>query len=125
MGRDTAAHEALRESAGDMQPNDGYTAGWIWSYPLLQALRNAAELDGGITHANLWKAASEMTEVDYEGALPAEAGNQVGDPNETAFRASVIGKVDPSQPTGMKIVQDFTVGPTAEAYEFTSPCFGG
>lgn len=105
-----------------MSPNDGFTAGWLWSYPLLQALRNAAELPGGITRENVYEAATTMTEVDYEGALPPEAGNRVGDPNEIAFRASVVGKVDPSQPVGMTVIQDLTVGPTAAAFEFTEPC---
>jgi hypothetical protein len=32
---DTDGHEAMREALGEVQPNDFYTAGWVWSYPLL------------------------------------------------------------------------------------------
>ena len=39
FGTDTPGHEAMREALGDLeQPNDGYTAGWAWSYPLKAAL---------------------------------------------------------------------------------------
>ena len=32
----------MREALGDVeQPNDGYTAGWVWSYPLKAALEEA------------------------------------------------------------------------------------
>jgi ABC-type branched-subunit amino acid transport system substrate-binding protein len=38
------AHAAMQESTGGELPtNDGYTFGWIWSYPMLTALQNAAD----------------------------------------------------------------------------------
>ena len=35
--------------------------------------------------------------------LPAEAGSFSGEPNERVFRASIISKVDPTAPTGVKV----------------------
>ena len=33
----------MREALGpSVTPNDGYTSGWVWSYPLLAALKKAA-----------------------------------------------------------------------------------
>lgn len=122
FGTDTPGHEAMRTALGDVTPNDGYTAGWVWSYPLLAALKKADQ-DGGITRENLVKAANELTEVDYEGMLPAEAGATKGEPAETAYRASVISKVDQGAPTGVSVEQELTAGPTAEGYDFSEPCF--
>lgn len=123
FGTDTPGHQAMREALGDVTPNDGYAAGWAWSYPLLAALELAAEEDGGITRENLVKASTSLTEVDFEGMLPSEAGNKVGDAAETAWRASVISKVDPDAPTGVSIVQDFKAGSTASNYDYAEPCF--
>lgn len=122
FGTDTPGHEAMREALGDVTPSDGYTAGWAWSYPLLAALQKADE-DGGITRESLVEAAASLEEVDYEGMLPPEAGRTTGEPSEAAYRASVISAVDESAPTGVSIEQDLTVGPTAEAYDFSAPCF--
>lgn len=121
-GTDTPGHKAMREALGDVTPNDGYTAGWVWSYPLLAALKQAAE-DGELNREGLVKAASGLEEVDYEGMLPNEAGATKGDPAEVAFRQNVISSVDPKAPTGVKIVQEFTAGKTATAYDFSKPCF--
>lgn len=121
-GTDTPGHEAMRQALGDVTPNDGYTAGWAWSYPLLAALEKAAE-DGDITRESLVEAAGSLESVDFEGMLPPEAGATEGDPADVAFRQSVISAVDLKAPTGVKVVEDFFVGPTAEAWEFTEPCF--
>jgi ABC-type branched-subunit amino acid transport system substrate-binding protein len=122
FGTDTPGHQAMRDALGDVNPSDGYTAGWVWSYPLLAALKKADE-DGGITRESLVEAAKSLDEVDYEGILPNEAGRTTGDPSESAFRSSVISKVDKEAPTGVSIEQDLTTGPTAEAYDFSKPCF--
>ncbi len=120
---DSAGHEAMREALDGVTPNDGYTAGWVWSYPLLAAMEAAADMDGGITRENLVKAAGELEEVDYEGMLPDEAGNNAGDPSEVAWRSSVISGVDTEATTGVTIAQELTAGPTAEGYDYTEPCF--
>lgn len=122
FGTDTKGHEAMRKAVGDVTPNDGYTAGWTWSYPLLTALKVAAA-EGDITRESLEKAAKNLDSVDYEGILPDEAGATKGEPSKVAFRQSVISGVDKSAPTGVKIVQEFQAGPTATAYDFSKPCF--
>lgn len=122
FGTDTKGHEAMRQAVGDVAPSDGYTAGWTWSYPMLAALKSA-DKSGDITREGIEKAAKNLETVDYEGILPPEAGATKGDPSKVAFRQSVINAVDEKAPTGVKIVQEFKAGPTAEAYDFTKPCF--
>lgn len=122
-GTDTPGHQAMRDALGDVTPNDGYTSGWAWSYPMLAALQQAAEADGGITRESLVEAAKNLEEVDYEGMLPPEAGKTTGDPAESAYRASVISTVDEDAPSGVSVDQDLTAGPTATAYDFSAPCF--
>ena len=122
FGTDTPGHEAMREAVGEVTPNDGYTSGWAWSYPMLAALELAAE-EGDITRESLVEAAGSLEEVDYEGMLPPEAGRTTGDPQEVSFRSSVISTVDSDAPTGMSLEQDLTTGPTAEGYDFSEPCF--
>ncbi|MGJ9412995.1 ABC transporter substrate-binding protein [Aeromicrobium sp. CF4.19] len=122
FGTDTPGHEAMREAVGDVTPNDGYTSGWAWSYPMLAALEQAAE-NGEITRESLVEAAGNLESVDYEGMLPEEAGRTTGEPAESAYRSSVISTVDTDAPTGMSLEQDLTTGPTAEGYDFSEPCF--
>lgn len=122
FGTDTPGHDAMRDAIGDVTPNDGYTAGWVWSYPLLAALQQAAD-DGGITRESLVEAAGNLESVDYEGMLPDEAGQTSGEPSESAYRASVISTVDTDAPSGVSIEQDLTAGPTAEGFDFSEPCF--
>ena len=118
FGTDTPGHEAMREALGDVeQPNDGYTAGWAWSYPLKAALEEWLDGDYDKDRAGLLEAVQSLETIDYEGMLPEEAGNRSGEPDENIFRASVLSKVDKAAPSGVSLIQDFTVGPTAEAYD--------
>jgi ABC-type branched-subunit amino acid transport system substrate-binding protein len=120
---DTPGHEAMREALGaDVQGNDGYTAGWVWSYPLKAALEQAAE-NGDLTRAGVVEAIGQLESVDYQGMLPEGAGNFSGDPNETVFRESLIAVPDQASSGGVSTVQDFFVSPTAEEYELTAPCY--
>ncbi|MGK5115068.1 MULTISPECIES: ABC transporter substrate-binding protein [unclassified Geodermatophilus] len=121
-GGDTEAHRAAIEAIGDVSPNEGYLQGWFWSYPLRAALEAAAEA-GDLTRAGVREAAENLEEVDYEGLLPEGSGNYAGGPNEVASRATYISNVDPSAPTGITLVEDAYTGPTAEAYEFSGPCY--
>jgi ABC-type branched-subunit amino acid transport system substrate-binding protein len=121
FGADTPGHEAMREALGDVEPNDGYTAGWVWSYTMKAALEAAYE-NGDLSRAGLVRAASELETVDYEGMLPEEAGRFAGDPNETVFREHLIVQPDPEALAGVTVIEDSFVGPTAEAYDFTEPC---
>lgn len=125
-GTETDGHAAMREALGDaVSPNDGYTAGWVWSYPMKAALESWLDGDYEKSREGLLEAVGELETVDYEGMLPEEAGNFVGDPNDTVFRQSVISKVDKLAPAGVTIIEDFFSGPTAEAHDFTGSCFEG
>ena len=120
---DTAGHKAMREALGSsVTGNDGYTSGWVWSYPLKAALEKAAS-DGDLTRAGLLKALKGLKSVDYQGMLPEGAGNFAGDPNDAVVRASVIAKPDASSPTGVVTTKDFFVGKTAKDYTLDGPCF--
>lgn len=119
---DSAGHKAMREALGDVTPSEFYTSGWVWSYPLLAALKKAAA-DGDLNRENLVKAAGDLTEVDYEGMLPAGAGATAGEPQEVADRHNLINEVDETAPTGISVLQDFFEGPTVKAYDFSEPCF--
>lgn len=126
FGTDTPGHQAMRDALGEVdQPNDGYTAGWAWSYPLKAALEEWLDGDYDKDRAGLLEAVQSLETIDYEGMLPEEAGNRTGDPDETIFRESVLSKVDPSAPSGVTIVSDFTAGPTASEHTFEGACFEG
>jgi ABC-type branched-subunit amino acid transport system substrate-binding protein len=113
---DTPAHEAMREAIGTPADlSDGYTAGWMWQYPLKAALEGALTA-GDLTRAGLRTVATSLTSVDYEGMLPEGAGNYAGGP-EAQVRATLIANPDPEAPTGLTTEREFFVGPTAEAWE--------
>jgi hypothetical protein len=76
-----------------------------------------------LTRSGLLAAVKSLDTVDYEGMLPAEAGKFGGTPNERVFRQSIISKVDPSAPTGVKVEKNFFTGKTAEKYELSKPCY--
>lgn len=118
-GADTGAHQAMVEAVGDDLPaNEGFTSGWIWSYPM-KALLEQAVADGDLTRAALRERIDQIT-VDYEGALPRR--NYTGDPDNLAFRQSVIGVPDPDAPLGSSTLRDFEAGATVAEYDFTEPC---
>ena len=120
---DTPGHEAMREAVGDVSPNDGYTSGWVWSYPLKAALEKAVE-NGDLTRAGLVEAAGTLESVDYEGMLPEGAGNYAGEPDDAIVRSSLI-----SQPTteaggaGLETIEEFFEGPTVAEYTFEGSCY--
>ncbi|MBC6445732.1 ABC transporter substrate-binding protein [Actinokineospora xionganensis] len=120
---DTPGHKNMREILGaGVTGNDGYTAGWVWSYPLQAALKKAVE-NKDLTREGLLKAVKQLDKVDYEGMLPASAGNFSGDANAGVVRETMIAKPDESSPTGVSTVKTFFVGPTAKDYKFDKPCF--
>jgi ABC-type branched-subunit amino acid transport system substrate-binding protein len=125
FGSDTPGHEAMREALGDVTPNDGYTAGWVWGYAMKAALDEWLAGDYDKTREGLLDAARSLESVDYEGMLPEEAGNYSGDPADAAFRGTAFSKVDEKAPSGISVTDEYAVGPTAESYDFTGPCFGG
>jgi ABC-type branched-subunit amino acid transport system substrate-binding protein len=116
---ESAAHEAMREAKGDGWPaNDGYTFGWVWSYPLKAALEAAAEA-GDLSREGL-RDALDGLEVDYEGALdPRTYG---GDPTDDVPRVAVISAPDPDAPLGLTVLESGVTGPTADAYDYDEAC---
>lgn len=123
-GSDTAGHKAMREALTPTPSplSDGYTAGWVWSYPLKAALEKAAA-NKDLTRAGVLAAAKALTSVDYEGMLPSGAGNYAAGPNAGQVRSSVISKPDKTAPTGVTEVQKPTVGATAQAFDLTKACY--
>ena len=123
FGSNTPGHEAMRAALRDVpQPNDGHTGGWVLSYPLKAALERAAE-NKDLTRAGLLAAAKSLTSVDYEGMLPAGAGNYSGTPNDNVFRQSEIHKPDGAAPSGISELEPFFTGPTAKDYKLEKPCY--
>jgi ABC-type branched-subunit amino acid transport system substrate-binding protein len=122
-GADTPGHRAMRAALGEIpEPNEGHTAGWAFSYPLKAALTKAVE-NKDLTRAGLLAAVNSLTSVDYEGMLPAGAGNYSGTPNEIVVRQSRIAKPDKSAPSGVTEIEPFFVGPTAKDYKLEKPCY--
>lgn len=120
---DTPGHEAMRAASPDVtETNWGYTSGWIWSYPLREALQVAYE-NGDLTRAGLVAAIESLETVDYQGMLPEEAGTFSGDINDQVFRQSMIAEPDPDSVEGTTVISDFYMGPTAESYEFEGACY--
>jgi ABC-type branched-subunit amino acid transport system substrate-binding protein len=122
---ESEGHQALQESLGEgnLPENDGYTFGWMWSYPMGALLERAAE-NGDLTREGL-RAAVDGLEVDYEGALPSRTFG--GDPNDSAVRTAVIGQPDSDtdrSPLGLQTIETGVTGPTAEDYDYSSPCSG-
>jgi ABC-type branched-subunit amino acid transport system substrate-binding protein len=119
---DTPGHRAMRAALGNVTPSDGYTSGWYGSYPLKAALEKMVA-SGDISRKGLITAVKTLTTVDYEGMLPAEAGNFAGDPNTATFRQTLINKPVRGAPNGVTMVKDFYTGLTAKSYVLDGPCF--
>jgi len=119
---ESEAHQAMQEALdGELPANDGFTSGWIWSYPVKAVLEAAAE-NGDLTRAGV-RAAADGLVVDYEGALPERT--YTGDANADATRVAVISRPDADAPLGISTIETGVSGPTADAYELTEPCVGG
>ncbi len=123
-GYDSPGHakmEATLAAAGVEEPNDFFVFGWASQYALKAALDQAYS-NGDLTKAGIAAAARALENVDYEGMMPGRSF--AGDPNTEFPRTSIMGGVDVTTPTGIAVVQDFFVGPTAEAHDFTQACAG-
>jgi ABC-type branched-subunit amino acid transport system substrate-binding protein len=121
FGGESEAHEAMRESLdGELPTNDGFTFGWIWSYPLLAALEAAAD-NGDMTRAGL-RSVTDGLVVDYEGALPETTLSD--NPDETAIRTAVISVPDSEAPLNLSSIETGVTGDTADNYEYTQRCSG-
>ncbi len=120
---DSDAHHAMREALGDglSETNDGYSAGWIMSYPIKAALE-AAAADGELTREGVRAAVDGLT-VDFEGALPERTFGV--EANELVLREAVIAAPDPDSEWNESTVATGVSGPTAQAFDYTEPCVGG
>jgi ABC-type branched-subunit amino acid transport system substrate-binding protein len=120
---DTPGHKAMREALGaGVTPNEGYTSGWIWSYPLKAALDKAAK-DGDLTRAGLVKAAKSLSSVDYEGMLPSGAGNYSAGAGGQFKQNLIANPANGNGTTDVPIVKNFFTGPTVSKYNLDKPCF--
>ncbi|MFA9429725.1 ABC transporter substrate-binding protein [Egicoccus sp. AB-alg2] len=119
---ESEAHQAMQEflGEGNLPGNDGFTFGWIWSYPM-KALLEQAAANGDLTREGLRAAVDGLT-VDYEGALPERTLG--GDANETAVRTAVISQPDADEPLRLRTVETGVTGPTADEYDYSAPCSG-
>ena len=117
-----ATRPCARPSATS-RPSDGYTAGWVWSYPLKAALEEWLDGDFDQDRAGLVEAAASLETVDYEGMLPEEAGNYAGEPNEAVFRRDHPREGRPGSTHWHDQGRGLRRGPNASDYEFTGSCF--
>jgi ABC-type branched-subunit amino acid transport system substrate-binding protein len=125
FGAETPGHTAMREQLGDVAPSDVYTAGWVLQYPLKAAIEAAVEA-GDLTRAGLRRALEQLTEVDYEGMLPARAGAfDPRAPAAQAFQESILSEVDTAADTGVRPLGDFYRGPTVAGTDLSAPCYEG
>ncbi len=116
---DSVGHEKMRTALGDVPGNFFFVAGWESQYAIRAALQAAYEA-GDLTKAGIAAAARSLANVDYDGMMPSRSF--AGDPNDVAPRETLIAKVDTSATDFTSVAQDFFVGPTAKAYNFTEPC---
>ncbi|WP_168929470.1 ABC transporter substrate-binding protein [Nocardioides sp. GY 10113] len=119
---DTPGQEKMRESAGDMAPNDWYAIGYGSGYVMKAILEKAID-DDALTRDGMVETANSLTGIDSEGTLPDGTGNWAGDPNEDAVRVTQLNAVDPKAEDKVKVAVEPFTGPTAESYEFTEPCY--
>ena len=118
FGSDTAAHDAMNEAASGKAPaNDGYTFGWIWSYPLKALLEQAAS-DGDLTRDGLARGGRRTPPPATRAHCPTTRWPRC----ENVVKEAQIGKPDPKAPTGASVQKDFFTGPTIEKHEFTEAC---
>ena len=117
---ESEAHAAMQAALGEgeLPGNDGYTFGWIWSYPMRSLLMAAAD-NGDLTRQGVRDAVDGL-EVDYEGALEVRTFGEGGEDDRTA----VISKPDPAEELNLRTVETGVTGETADAFAYESRCSG-
>ena len=120
----SAGHEKMRAALGaaGVDPNDFFVAGWVSQYGLKAALEGAVA-NADLTKAGIASAARALAAVEYEGMMTGRAFG--GSPADQAPRDSLVSGYDAASSTGMSVIQDFFVGPTAAAHDYTAPCAAG
>ncbi|NNK90964.1 MAG: ABC transporter substrate-binding protein [Acidimicrobiia bacterium] len=118
---ESVGHATMRATldAAGVTPNDFFISGWVSQYGLKAAIE-AAIANGDLTKAGLAAAAKTLTTVGYDGMMAERSF--AGSAQDNAPRASVIGQVDVNASTGISVLQDFFVGPTATGWTFDEPC---
>lgn len=118
-GSDTPGHARAQAAlmAAGIEPHDYALSGWISQYRLRAALETAAA-SGDLTREGLYQASQGLGAIDYEGIMPA---SDWGSP-ATVPRHAVISRFDEAGPTGLTLVRDVFVGPTAAGYAYDRPC---
>jgi ABC-type branched-subunit amino acid transport system substrate-binding protein len=119
-GGESEAHQAMIEvrGEGNLPTNDGYTFGWIWSYPLLAALEAAAE-NGDLTRAGLVSVVDGLT-VSYDGALPDRTFGEAGGDDRTA----VISVPNADAPLALETIEVGYSSSTADEFAYETACSG-
>ncbi|MDH3260897.1 MAG: ABC transporter substrate-binding protein [Acidimicrobiia bacterium] len=119
---ESAGHDAARAAAEaiEQSPNEWFLNGWASQYPV-KALIEKAIGNGDLTRSGMATAVRQLDDVSFEGMLPNVS--YVGNPNDVVPRQSIINRVDETAPGGTVTVTGMFSGPTAEAYDFSAPCF--
>lgn len=115
FGGSSEAHAAMQASV-DLPTNDGYTFGWVWSYPMKALLEKAAD-NGDMTRQGLRDAVDGLV-VDYEGALPERTFGPGGE----HVRSVVISQPDTEAPLKISALETDYTGPTAQDFDYSAPC---
>lgn len=120
---DSVGHEKMRAAVGSIgaDPNEFWISGWVSQYGL-KAVLDDAYAAGDLTKVGIETAALALGDVDYEGMMPARSFD--GEPNDIFPRDAIISGYSADATTGMATIQDFFVGPTAAAHDFTEACAG-
>ncbi|WP_370324223.1 ABC transporter substrate-binding protein [Euzebya sp.] len=121
LASDAPGTQAFLEAMGDQASTTAFP-GWVWSYPLHDAMVAAAE-SGDLTRAGLVAAAQGLDSVDYEGILPEGSGNVSGEPNDAAVRTTTFAQLDGDAEFRVAELANGYEGPTATDYDFQSACY--
>ncbi|WP_280263852.1 ABC transporter substrate-binding protein [Nocardia abscessus] len=114
----SAGAKKARASATREPSTWGYSAGWMFSYPM-KALLTRAVNEGRLTRKGVREAVHGLR-VDYEGAIP-EYVYGAAKPDLTRQRA-VIEAPEQTAPLGAKTLAVAYHGPTQDRITLTEPC---
>lgn len=119
---ESEGHDKARAAADAIgqDPNEWFLNGWASQYPVKALIEIAAD-NGDLTRAGLVAAISQLDDVSFEGMLPN--ASYVGTPGDVVPRQSILNSVDPEAPGGTVTATGMFSGPTAQAYDFSAPCF--
>ncbi|WP_330229050.1 ABC transporter substrate-binding protein [Nocardia sp. NBC_00508] len=114
----SAGAKKARASATREPSTWGYSAGWMFSYPM-KALLTRAVVEGKLTRRGVRQSVQGLR-VDYEGAIPEYT---YGAPKPDLSRQRAIIEVpDQTAPLGAKTLASGYHGPTQDRITLTEPC---